>query len=62
MKQLLDCDLCGLQNEPVFKGASLIANGWVINWLNLGYYAGFTDSIPDDRGYVNSLAEYDETP
>jgi hypothetical protein len=62
MENYIECGLCGSSNEPVFKNANLIHSGWVLNWLNLGYYAGFTDSIPDDRGYVASLAEYDETP
>ena len=62
MKNYVECGLCGAHNEEVFPNSGVISAGWTLNWLNLGYYGGFTDSIPDDRGDVVSMVEYDATP
>jgi hypothetical protein len=62
MANYAKCGLCGSQNEYVFKDSNLIDSGWTLNWLNLGYYGGFTDCIPGNLADVYSIAEYDETP
>lgn len=40
------CDNCG-ESRPTY-GGGLIMNGWLIDWHEFGYYAGFHDNFPRD--------------
>ena len=44
----MECDNCGA-TAPRMHRSPVIEGGWELNWLQLGYYSGFTDCIPDNE-------------
>jgi hypothetical protein len=49
MKNTSSCSLCKEPSGIVFDSAYL-DGGWSFNWVSLGHYSGFTDSIIDATG------------
>lgn len=53
MTKTIECSACGQEQPATQQDGNFIDYGWSFNWVDAGYYGGFTDPFVDAPSNVS---------